>query len=204
MRDIGKNIKQSRVLRGMTQDDLAELLHVTRQTVSNYETGRSRPDIDMLLSMAEALEVKTDILLYGAPTPPDKRKDIRRLLITAAVTAFLGAFILWLKPLAAELLKYRYLPGPSFFLRLLFIPAFFTLLGSALMQLSGICLNTKRPKFAFSKAVYIAIWVLLGLCLIMFLPLLLETAAASLKAPNFEAFLDRLQAVLPLFQQAWL
>ena len=41
MRDIGKNIKTLRIRRGMTQDELAEALYVTKQTVSNYETGVS-------------------------------------------------------------------------------------------------------------------------------------------------------------------
>lgn len=50
MRDIGKNIKALRKKKGMTQEALAEALFVTRQTVSNYETGRSRPDLDMLVS----------------------------------------------------------------------------------------------------------------------------------------------------------
>ena len=42
MRDIGKNIRSLRVKRNMSQDQLAEALHVTRQTVSNYETGVSQ------------------------------------------------------------------------------------------------------------------------------------------------------------------
>lgn len=41
MRDIGKNIRTLRTRRGLSQDQLAEALHVTRQTVSNYETGVS-------------------------------------------------------------------------------------------------------------------------------------------------------------------
>lgn len=41
MRDIGKNIRALRVRRGLSQDQLAESLHVTRQTISNYETGVS-------------------------------------------------------------------------------------------------------------------------------------------------------------------
>ena len=45
MRDIGKNIRLLRQQKIMTQDELAEALFVTRQTVSNYETGRSRPDV---------------------------------------------------------------------------------------------------------------------------------------------------------------
>lgn len=41
MRDISKNIREVRLRRGMSQEQLAQALHVTRQTVSNYETGGS-------------------------------------------------------------------------------------------------------------------------------------------------------------------
>ena len=41
MRDISKNIRDVRLRRGMSQEQLAQALHVTRQTVSNYETGVS-------------------------------------------------------------------------------------------------------------------------------------------------------------------
>ena len=45
MRDIGANIRRARTHRHLTQDDLAQTVHTTRQTISNYETGRSRPDV---------------------------------------------------------------------------------------------------------------------------------------------------------------
>lgn len=41
MANIGKNIRLLRSAQNMTQDQLAEALHMTRQTVSNYETGVS-------------------------------------------------------------------------------------------------------------------------------------------------------------------
>lgn len=41
MENLGKNIRLLRVQRKTSQDQLAEALHVTRQTVSNYETGVS-------------------------------------------------------------------------------------------------------------------------------------------------------------------
>lgn len=41
MRDIGKNIRSLRQKRNISQDQLAQMLHVTRQTISNYETGLS-------------------------------------------------------------------------------------------------------------------------------------------------------------------
>ena len=62
MRNISKNIKDLRIRSGLTQDGLAEKLFVTRQTVSNYETGKSRPDIDMLMQIAEVLG--TDINIH--------------------------------------------------------------------------------------------------------------------------------------------
>lgn len=41
MRNIGANIRRARVCRKLTQDDLAQTVHTTRQTISNYETGDS-------------------------------------------------------------------------------------------------------------------------------------------------------------------
>ena len=67
MRDIGKNIRSLREKKGMTQEALAEALFVTRQTVSNYETGRSRPDVEMLTALAEALGADAVInIRYGS------------------------------------------------------------------------------------------------------------------------------------------
>ena len=59
MRDIGKNIKTRRTAKGMTQEELAEALVVTRQTESNYENGRARPDLDMHLNIAQVLDADT-------------------------------------------------------------------------------------------------------------------------------------------------
>ncbi|MBR4875347.1 MAG: helix-turn-helix transcriptional regulator, partial [Clostridia bacterium] len=55
MRDIGKNIRDLRIQKGLTQEQLAEQLFVTRQTVSNYENGKSRPDVEMIQKIAEVL-----------------------------------------------------------------------------------------------------------------------------------------------------
>ena len=55
MRDIGKNIRDLRQQKHLTQEKLAEQLFVTRQTVSNYENGRTRPDVDQILRLAEIL-----------------------------------------------------------------------------------------------------------------------------------------------------
>ena len=96
MRDIGKNIRQLRTAKNMTQDELAEALFVTRQTVSNYETGRSRPDVEMLLRIAEVLEADANTVLYGPPVPQSKQKVYRKTAVYLGLTAVLGIGLLLL------------------------------------------------------------------------------------------------------------
>ncbi len=91
MRDIAKNLKSLREQKGLKQDELAEKLFVTRQTISNYENGRSRPDIEMLMCIAEIMETDVNSILYGPPVPEDKRAAHRRLIIAAvACIVFFG------------------------------------------------------------------------------------------------------------------
>ena len=65
---LGENIKTLRKARGLSQQELAERLHVVRQTVSKWEQGLSVPDADLLVRLAECLEVSVEELL-GAPKP---------------------------------------------------------------------------------------------------------------------------------------
>lgn len=93
MRDIGANIRRARARRKLTQDDLAQTVHTTRQTISNYETGRSRPDVETLQRLADALGVELTELLDGEPPAAARRAELRRLSIIGAVTLVLAG--LW-------------------------------------------------------------------------------------------------------------
>ena len=93
MRDIGANIRRARTRRRLTQDDLAQTVNTTRQTISNYETGRSRPDVETLQRLADALGVELTELLDGAPSADARRAALRRLCIMGAVTLVLAG--LW-------------------------------------------------------------------------------------------------------------
>ena len=70
MHDIARNLKCLRRQRGLTQEELAARLHVTRQAVSNWERNRNLPELEILLSAAELLGVGVDELLYG-PRPAE-------------------------------------------------------------------------------------------------------------------------------------
>lgn len=93
MRDIGKNIRLARLHRKLTQDELAQKVHTTRQTISNYETGRSRPDVETLQRLADALGIELTELLDREPSPDTRRTALRRVCITGAVTLVLAG--LW-------------------------------------------------------------------------------------------------------------
>lgn len=60
---ISKKIRQLRAEQGWTQKQLSEKLHVGKTTVSNYETGYSEPDLEMLNKMSKLFDVSIDYLL---------------------------------------------------------------------------------------------------------------------------------------------
>ncbi len=61
---IGKKIKEWRLVREYTQKDLAEKMNTTRHEISNYEQGRTAVPLDKLYEMAEALSINiTDLLI---------------------------------------------------------------------------------------------------------------------------------------------
>ena len=66
MNIVSNSIKKLREERGMTQDELAEKLNVTRQAVSNWETGKTQPDIETLTRMAEIFDVSVERIIYGS------------------------------------------------------------------------------------------------------------------------------------------
>lgn len=64
---IGRNLQKLRKRSGLTQETLAEMIGVTRQTVAKWETEESVPDLETAGRLAEALDVALDDLV-NAPT----------------------------------------------------------------------------------------------------------------------------------------
>jgi len=88
MAQIAKNIKKQRVSSGMTQEELAKRLYVTRQTISNYENGKSNPVIETLRQMAQVLDTDMELFLYGEQKPKDKKEIIKTAVILGAILLF--------------------------------------------------------------------------------------------------------------------
>ena len=66
--DIGKKLKDARNAAGLTQESAAESLGVSRQTVSNWETGKTYPDIVSVIRMSGLYSVSLDCLLKEEKT----------------------------------------------------------------------------------------------------------------------------------------
>lgn len=108
--DLGSFIAQNRKAAGMTQQELAEKLHVTNKAVSKWETGLSYPDITLLEPLADALSVDVaelltcqkaetiekspaleTLLAISEEDMRRKKKHTRRLLLLAALLIVLLA-----------------------------------------------------------------------------------------------------------------
>ena len=65
LKECGKRIQQFRKERGLTQEQLAEKLNVSQNTIAKIESGLRRPSIDFLLELSEFFGVSTNYLVLG-------------------------------------------------------------------------------------------------------------------------------------------
>lgn len=60
-------LRQERIRRHMTQEQMSRLLHISRQTYCNYETGRRCPSMDTLIQIIRILKIPMDQALAEFP-----------------------------------------------------------------------------------------------------------------------------------------
>lgn len=63
--ELATHIKEHRARLGMSQEELAEAIFVSRQTISNWETDRTYPDVQSLLLLSNLFDVSVDSLIKG-------------------------------------------------------------------------------------------------------------------------------------------
>ncbi|MDF9795325.1 DNA-binding XRE family transcriptional regulator [Catalinimonas alkaloidigena] len=67
--NLGKRIRFSRKKNGLSQEKLAQLLGITTSGVGNYETGKSKPSIEVLVNISNLCNVTVDWLTKGGEEP---------------------------------------------------------------------------------------------------------------------------------------
>lgn len=105
---LAENIFSLRTARNMSQDDLAEKLEVSRQSVSKWETGQSTPDLYKIIRLSDLFGVTVDDLVRGgeAPQPPEpsqpqepqviyvhQRRELTETQTAGVVLAVAGAIL---------------------------------------------------------------------------------------------------------------
>lgn len=111
MNSFPNNLKRLRKMRNLKQEDLAERLNVTRQTVSGWETGRRQPDLDTLKQLAEALNADIYELIYGEKPgeyPKFQRKFVVRCWVFGITAVAMLLFWLFLIPVLRVLRNTTY------------------------------------------------------------------------------------------------
>ena len=64
---LGGKLKSSRVKKGYSQNDVAEELHISRQSISKWENDISYPELDNLVKLSTYYQVSIDHLLKEKP-----------------------------------------------------------------------------------------------------------------------------------------
>lgn len=118
---LAEKILSLRTQRGMSQDDLAEKLEVSRQSVSKWETAQSTPDLDKIIRLADLFGVSVDELVRDgeAPQPPEpsqpqvvyveregKRESLTAVQIIGVILEVVGAALAILGIMSAPVLVF--------------------------------------------------------------------------------------------------
>ena len=81
---IGNILRELRKEKGLTQEQLAEQLHVGRRTVSRWETGRNMPDLDVLIELSDRYEVSLREILSGERQSQPPEQELEETVLQAA------------------------------------------------------------------------------------------------------------------------
>lgn len=101
--ELGSHIKEHRKELGLSQDNLAERIYVSRQTISNWECGRTYPDVQSLLLLSNVFGVTVDSLIKGdVETMAQVMKEaVKKYNVLSTVTVASAAIFLVLSAWAA-------------------------------------------------------------------------------------------------------
>lgn len=105
--EIQNQIRKYRLARNLSQEELAEKVFVTRQTISNWETGKNYPDLNSLVRLSALFGVSLDILVKGdlqEMKAQIRTEDVRKFKRDGAIfTGLMLAMILSAAPLVVYL-----------------------------------------------------------------------------------------------------
>lgn len=106
MVNIADRIQYIRKSKGISQEQLADAVGVSRQAVSKWESGQNFPDVNMIIALSDYFDVTTDYILKGKEAPvKNPRNDWGKILpIVSTALNYIGFIIM----LIDSLLSWKY------------------------------------------------------------------------------------------------
>lgn len=86
--NIADRIQNLRRLKGISQEELADKIGVSRQSISKWESEQSTPDIDKVILLSDFFETTTDYLLKGIESKKEGNEKLDTRISTAIATLF--------------------------------------------------------------------------------------------------------------------
>ncbi len=90
---LGKKIRELRMWKNLSQQQLADLMFVTRKAVGNWENGKRTPDADTMQRLAGALNVEVMVLLEAQHRIQKSAEDDRHIIVVDRDPAVLKNFV---------------------------------------------------------------------------------------------------------------
>lgn len=90
---LGENILKYRKIKGLSQEELGKLLHISRQTISKWESNQSTPDIQSCKEMAKIFNISLEEFLDEKPKQTKKQNQKYIIIITILVALVLISVI---------------------------------------------------------------------------------------------------------------
>ncbi len=78
--NVGEKIKKIRKMAGMTQEELAQKMNVSRQTISKWEKEISSPDLDSAIALCELFEISLDDLMKGEQSVREEKISLQDMI----------------------------------------------------------------------------------------------------------------------------
>lgn len=123
--EIGKKLKDARMKSGFTQENVAEKINVSRQTISNWENEKSYPDIINVIELSNLYSISLDDLLKGDQEMMGHLEECTN--IVRSNQKLIGAILLNVITVILLITLSMFLPDKSYYLLVVFCMAIMSL-----------------------------------------------------------------------------
>jgi len=138
MNSVGKNIRNLRKRNNLSQTILAERLNVTHQALSQWETGKTQPDLITLENIAKVFEVSIMEVIYGEKKETQinqkrKQKHLKKFIIYGVLSIVMILIMIFLKPYLENYSKEHFSLIYSYYLQFI-DPIFYLIITLAVLN----------------------------------------------------------------------